>query len=98
MGVKVPTCAGGVVEQLMKFLEVDIDYVSAEAIICMKSLLRKYPNVSDGIINGIGAFLKSVEEPHAKVALLWMISEYGHVIPESPYLIEPLIDGAPPAA
>lgn len=63
----------------MKFLEVDIDHVSAEAIICMKNLLRKYPNVSDRIINGIGAFLKSVEEPEAKVALLWMISEYGHV-------------------
>lgn len=63
----------------MKLLEVDIDYVSAEAIICMKNLLRKYPNVSDRIINGLGAFLKSVEEPEAKAALLWMISEYGHV-------------------
>lgn len=63
----------------MKLLEVDIDYVSAEAIICMKNLLRKYPGVSDRIINGLGAFLKSVDEPEAKVALLWMISEYGHV-------------------
>lgn len=92
MGVNVPDCAGMVVEALMKFLEVDIDFVCAEAIVCMQSLLRKYPAVSDRIIQGIGAFLKSVEESEAKVALLWMLAEYGHVIPEAPYLLEPAIE------
>lgn len=92
MGVKVPECASIIVEQLMKFLEIDIDYVSAEAITSMQNLLRKYPAVSDRIVNGIGSFLKSVDEPEAKKALLWMLAEYGHVISEAPYLIEPLID------
>ena len=73
-GVKVPSCSGLVVEQLMKFLEVDrppptptptpaptrtlphpqpltppliltkvdIDHVSAEAVLAMRDLLRKY--------------------------------------------------------
>ena len=92
MGVKVPSCSGLVVEQLMKFLEVDIDHVTAEAIISMRNLLRKYPDFHTRIIHGVGAFLKKVDEPEAKVALLWMVAEYGAIIPESPYLVEPLID------
>ena len=64
----------------------------AQAIISMKNLLRKYPDRIERFIHGIGAFFKNIDEPEAKVALLWMIAEYGHVIPESPYLIEPLID------
>ena len=45
MGVKVPACAGIVVDQLMRFLEVDIDYVSAEAILAMKNLAAQVPRV-----------------------------------------------------
>jgi hypothetical protein len=30
----------------------------------------------------IGTFFRNVDEPDAKVALLWMVAEYGHVIPE----------------
>ncbi len=92
MGVKVPDMAGVVVDALMKFLEIDIEYVSAEAVICMQNLLRKYPAISDRVIQGIGVFLRSIDEPEAKKALLWMLAEYGHVIPEAPYLLEPLID------
>ena len=70
-------------------VEIDIEYVTSEAIICMQNLLRKYPAVSDRIIQGIGVFLRSVDDAEAKKALLWMLSEYGHVIPEAPYLLEP---------
>jgi len=41
--------------------------VSAEAIISMKNLLRKFPDFHGRIIHGIGAFLKSIDEPDAKV-------------------------------
>jgi len=74
-GVKVPSCGGAVVEQLMKFLEVDIEHVSAEAIISMKNLLRKYPDRIERFIHGIGAFFKNVDDSEAKVSLLWMIAE-----------------------
>eukprot|EP00967_Tisochrysis_lutea_P105722 scaffold161396_cov30-Tisochrysis_lutea.AAC.7 len=30
----------------------------------------------------IGTFFRNIDEPDAKVALLWMLAEYGHVIPE----------------
>ena len=62
-----PACAGIVVDQLMRFLEVDIDYVSAEAILAMKNLLRKYPECHERIIHGVGTFLRKIDEPEAKV-------------------------------
>ena len=89
MGVRVPECAPLVVDALMKFLSIDIDHVSSEAIMAMASLVRKYPAVAERIITGVGTFLKQIEEPEAKKALLWMLGEFGHVIPEAPYLLEP---------
>ena len=79
---------------MLCFLEVDIDYVSAEAIISMKNLLRKFPDFHGRIIHGIGAFLKSVDEPDARVALLWMVGEYGNQIPESPFSAAPQTERA----
>ena len=92
MGVKLPENNGQVAEQLLKFLEVDIEHVSAEAILSMKNLMRKFPEAIERFIGAIGALMRVTEEPEAKVALLWMVGEFGHVIPEAPYLLEPLID------
>ena len=58
----------------------------------LRDLVRKYPDRIERFISGIGTFFSRIDEPEAKAALLWMIAEYGHLIPESPYLIEPLID------
>ena len=93
MGVKVAEMAGIVIDALMKFVGYDISDVSAEAVICMQKLLRKYPVHADKIIAKMPDFLRTIDEPEAKKALLWMLAEYGHVIPEAPYLFEPLVEG-----
>ena len=93
MALKVPSLAGPVVETLMKFLELDIDHVSAEAVLAMRDLLRKFPESHERIVQGIGSLIKNVEDPEAKCALLWMLGEYGTKVPEAPYLVEPIIDG-----
>ena len=50
MALKVPSLAGPVVETLMKFLELDIDHVSAEAVLAMRDLLRKFPEGHERIV------------------------------------------------
>merc|ERR1719221_1931176 len=37
--------------------------------------------------------MKIVTEPHGKCALLWILGEYGLLIDDAPYLLEPMIDG-----
>ena len=41
----------------------------------------------------LGQYHVPSHPPPLRCALLWMLGEYGQKIPESPYLIEPMIDG-----
>ena len=47
----------------------DIPHVSAEAILAMKNLLRKFPERVERFIHGIGTFFRNTDEPAAKVVL-----------------------------
>jgi len=89
---RLPTSASRVIEELLKLLELDIDYVSAETVIAMKDLLRKYPERVVDVLHVISASLATLDEADARVAALWMLGEYGEQIDESPYVLEPIID------
>jgi len=58
----------------------------------IKDLLRKYPERYEEVIPAMQKCLKSIEETEGKVAVIWMIGEYGDTINEAPYILEPLID------
>lgn len=53
-----------------------------------------YPDRASTVIPAIRKCLQHIDEPSGKAATIWMIGEYGHLIDESPYLLEPLIDDA----
>merc|ERR1711871_1394470 len=90
---RLPNSAPRVIEELLKLLDLDIDYVSAETVIAMKDLLRKYPERVQDVVHVVAACLATLEEADARVAVLWMLGEYAEQIEESPYVLEPLIDG-----
>ena len=77
-----------VVTQLMKFLEIDIDYVSAEAILAMRNLLRKYPERRGPVLPTLARLLRGENEPAGKAAVLWIVGEWGEEVPLAPYLVE----------
>ena len=88
--------AGGVeaiVQQLLSFLSLEIDYVSAESVLVMKDILRKYPECYAEVLPTLNDCLKTIDEPEAKAAMLWMLGEYGEFLNDAPYLLEPFIDG-----
>jgi len=89
---RLPLSAQRVIGELLGLLEMDIDYVSAETVIAMKDLLRKYPERINDVVHIISQCLATLEEADARVAVLWMLGEYGHVLEEGPYVLEPLID------
>jgi len=78
---------------LTGLLELDIDYVSTEAAIVMKDLVRKYPEQFERASGAVDRCMKIVTEPDGKCALLWILGEYGLLIEDAPYLLEPMIDG-----
>merc|ERR1719261_1041520 len=82
-----------IVGSLTQLLDLGIDYVSTEAAIVMKDLVRKYPQQFQQASAAVERCMQIVTEPEGKCALMWIIGEYGLLIEEAPYLIEPLIDG-----
>lgn len=93
IAVHIPSTAEMNVAQLTNLLELDIDYVSTEAAIVMKDLVRKYPMQFQRASGAVERCMKIVVEPEGKCALLWMLGEYGMSIEDAPYLLEPMVHG-----
>lgn len=92
IAVRVPSTAEMIVESLTGLLELDIDYVSTEAAVVMKDLVRKYPQQFQRASGAVERCMKIVSEPEGKCAVLWILGEYGLLIEDAPYLVEPMID------
>ncbi|THU63540.1 hypothetical protein C4D60_Mb01t16860 [Musa balbisiana] len=82
-----------IVDRLLQFLEMEKDYVTAETLVLVKDLLRKYPQWSHDCIAVVGNISsKNVQEPKAKASLIWMLGEYSQDMPDAPYILESLIE------
>jgi len=92
IAVRVPSTAEMIVGSLTGLLELDIDYVSTEAAVVMKDLVRKYPQQFQRASGAVERCIKIVSEPEGKCAVLWILGEYGLLIEDAPYLLEPMID------
>ena len=93
IAVQVPSATDEASEHLLSFLDLNLDHVSTETVIVLKDLLRKYPVRYEEIIPALHKTLKTIEESDGKVAVVWMLGEYGDTIDDAPYILEPLIDG-----
>ncbi|XP_027353830.1 beta-adaptin-like protein A isoform X1 [Abrus precatorius] len=82
-----------IVDRLLQFLEMEKDYVTSEALVLVKDLLRKYPQWSQDCIAVVGNISsKNVQEPKAKAALIWMLGEYSQDMHDAPYVLEGLVE------
>ncbi|XP_024520729.1 beta-adaptin-like protein A isoform X1 [Selaginella moellendorffii] len=82
-----------IVDRLLQFLEMERDYVTAETLVLVKDLVRKYPEWSHDCIAVVGnVSSKSIQEPKAKAALIWMLGEYSHDMLDAPYVLESFVD------
>nr|XP_010924747.1 beta-adaptin-like protein A [Elaeis guineensis] len=82
-----------IVDRLLQFLEMEKDYVTAETLVLVKDLLRKYPQWSHDCIAVVGNISsKNVQEPKAKAALIWMLGEYSQDMLDAPYILESIVE------
>ncbi|CEM20466.1 unnamed protein product [Vitrella brassicaformis CCMP3155] len=92
LALKIPEAVDTIVEQLLGFLSLDIDYVSTATVVVMKDLLRKYQQQFSRVVGVMEKCLKVVADPEGLCAVLWMLGEFGESIDDSPYLLEPLVE------
>ncbi|KAL4085633.1 hypothetical protein PRIC1_014969 [Phytophthora ramorum] len=81
-----------IMDTMVDFLELDLDYVRDESLVVMKDLLRKYPEKRHDVLPVLARIIASVEQPAAKAAVVWMLGEFGQDLRRAPYVLEKLID------
>jgi len=86
----------GIVDRLLQFLEMDTAYVQAEALLMVADVVRTFPaRAGDCVLALQGVSLAGVSDAAARAALVYLLGEYGDVLPEAPYELEtPLRDFA----
>jgi len=90
--IRVPESADRVIETLLELCELEVDYVRGETVKVMQDLLRRYPEKAAEVVPAMHRTLKRIDDPSGKASVIWMVGEYGHLIDDAPYMLEPLIN------
>ncbi len=78
----------GIVERLLGFLELGRQHVTAETLIQVKDLLRRYPDVAEAALAAVSSISPAdVVEPEARAAFIWILGQHGGNIQVGPRLI-----------
>jgi len=81
-----------IMDTMVDFLELDLEYVRDESLVVMKDLLRKYPEKRHDVLPVLPRIIGAVEQPAAKAAIVWLLGEFGQDLRRAPYVLEKLID------
>ncbi|KAG2423691.1 hypothetical protein HXX76_015081 [Chlamydomonas incerta] len=82
--------SGGIIERLLMFLDGGSEHLIAEALVALKDVLRRYPDVAAVCVGGLGELgvHGAIEEPAARAAYVWILGQFGTLVPDAPYLLE----------
>ena len=74
--IKLEKAAQRCVETLVELVKTQVSFVIQEAIIGLRDIFRRYPNTFEGAMTIINENLRTLDDPEAKAALIWIIGEY----------------------
>eukprot|EP00511_Aplanochytrium_stocchinoi_P005864 CAMPEP_0204838942 /NCGR_PEP_ID=MMETSP1346-20131115/32541_1 /ASSEMBLY_ACC=CAM_ASM_000771 /TAXON_ID=215587 /ORGANISM="Aplanochytrium stocchinoi, Strain GSBS06" /LENGTH=386 /DNA_ID=CAMNT_0051975317 /DNA_START=172 /DNA_END=1329 /DNA_ORIENTATION=- len=92
IAVKIPAGADGIINQLLDFINMEIDYVRSGVVCVIKDLLRKYPDRAADVLPALPRCLRKIEDPIGRAAVIFMLGEYAREMRQTPYLLENLIE------
>lgn len=73
-------------------LKTKINYIVQETIIVVRDIFRKYPRKYEGILKVLHENLKTLDDPEAKAAMIWIIGEYVDTIENADDLLNNFIE------
>eukprot|EP00898_Chlorokybus_atmophyticus_P008524 jgi/Chlat1/8673/Chrsp88S00666 len=80
---------------LLELIQTKVNYVVQEAIIVIKDIFRRYPNMYESIIANLCENLDTLDEPEAKASMIWIIGEYAERIDNAEELLEQFLETFP---
>ncbi|KAL8435614.1 hypothetical protein Efla_005959 [Eimeria flavescens] len=91
IALRVPSSVGEVIEQVLSLLEHEVDFVLCASFCVFRDILRKHREVIDRVADAVQAFGLKVSGSDLS-SVLWILGEFGAVIPGAPYLLETVAD------
>lgn len=94
IALRVHSSVDTVIATLLEVLDLDLDadWVRSQTVIVMQTLLRRHPSRAPSVIPALHKALTQVTDAEGRAAVVWMIGEYGDMLDDAPYMLEPLID------
>ncbi|KRX06804.1 Armadillo-type fold [Pseudocohnilembus persalinus] len=84
IAIKIKDMAVPIIKQLSTFISMKREYITNQTVL-------KYPQYFSEIGDVINQTVDFISETESKIALYWILGEFGEHIPNSPYIIENLI-------
>ena len=91
IAIQVPLSVDNIMDQLLDFMDLDNNYVRTGSTVVIKRLLRIYPDRINEFGSAMCSNLLKPQESTSRASLIWILGQYGHLIPESPYALERVI-------
>eukprot|EP00750_Incisomonas_marina_P024971 INCI5256.2.p1 GENE.INCI5256.2~~INCI5256.2.p1 ORF type:complete len:687 (+),score=149.39 INCI5256.2:190-2061(+) len=92
IGVKAAPHIAAIVKKLLSFCDVSSE-ICSEVVQCLKDLLRKYPHLAQHVVPETTTKFKLIDDAEGKAAVIWLLGEFGELVEEGPYILEPLCAG-----
>ncbi|KAJ7388934.1 AP-4 complex subunit beta-1 [Desmophyllum pertusum] len=80
------------IDVLLTFLSWEIEYITSQTLVVIRDLLLKYEKSAIAVLPQMSQCLEIVQDPKGLSAIIWILGEYGQSIPDSPYMLEPLVN------
>ncbi|KAK6947812.1 Clathrin/coatomer adaptor, adaptin-like, N-terminal [Dillenia turbinata] len=93
--IKLERAAERCISVLLELIKIKVNYVVQEAIIVIKDIFRRYPNMYESIIATLCESLDTLDEPEAKASMIWIIGEYAERIDNADELLESFLESFP---
>jgi len=92
IAMALPQTAEYCVDTLLTFLSWEIEYITAQTVVVIRDLLLRHKKCTEAVLPKLGHCLELVQDPRGRSAIIWMTGHYGQFIPDSPYMLESVID------
>ncbi|KAK3420106.1 hypothetical protein EUGRSUZ_G00898 [Eucalyptus grandis] len=93
--IKLERAAERCISVLLELIKIKVNYVVQEAIIVIKDIFRRYPNIYESINATLCESLDTLDEPEAKSSMIWIIGEYAERIDNADELLESFLESFP---
>ncbi|RKP10901.1 Clathrin/coatomer adaptor, adaptin-like protein [Thamnocephalis sphaerospora] len=92
LGIKIESAAEMCIATLLELIQTRVSYVVQEAVIVMKDVFRRYPNKYENTIPILCENLEDLDQPEAKVAMIWIIGQYAERVEDAEAVLESFVD------